>query len=178
MNTITPADQTVIERVEGNLLSGQYFTLIANGNYSVPKGGAPITGKHWAEIMKAIATYATMGDQAAATAFKIFGRVNLYLTPNEVIAQVATVLAEVVKEGYYDVIGATGPEPGRASSHQHATTLRDAIRLALLMTEVEMSAGNIGHVPGVGWVLRHLVEREGIRVYAAYLPQVAKRLAE
>lgn len=176
--TITEGDQKVIARVEAELLSGYYFTLTANGSRSVPLGGPPIRSGDWANIMKAVATYATWSDQAAATAFKIFGRINLYLTPNEVIAQVADVLAEVVKEGYYDVIRATGPEAGRASAHQHATNLREAIRLALLMTEVEMSAGYIGHVPGVGWVLRHLVERESVVVYACYLPKVAKSLTE
>jgi hypothetical protein len=174
--TFTENEVAAIARVEANLLSGYYFTLIANSNRSVPKGRAPINSRHWADIMKAVATYAAAGDRSAATAAKIFGRVNLYLTPNEVIAQVADVLGEVVREGYYDVIRATGPEPGRPSSHQHATTLHEALRLALLMTEVEMSAGYIGHVPGVGWVLRHLVERENIRVYAAYLPRVAKAL--
>jgi hypothetical protein len=167
-----------IERTEKNLLDGQYFTLIANGNRSVPLGGAPIASRNWAGIMKAVATYAASGDRAAATAFKIFGRINLYLTPNEVIAQVATVLGEIVREGYFDVIGATGPEASRESAHQHSTSLREAIHLALLMSEVELSAGYIGHVPGVGWALRHLVEREGITVYACYLPQVAKALAK
>jgi hypothetical protein len=176
--TVTEADQKVIARVEAELISGQYFTLAANGHRSVPLGGPPIRSGDWANIMKAVATYATWSDRAAATAAKIFGRINLYLTPNEVIAQVATVLAEVVKEGYYDVVRATGPEAGRASAHQHATDLREAIRLALLMDEVEMSAGYIGYVPGVGWVLRHLVERESVTVYAAYLPKVAKALAK
>lgn len=176
--TFTENEQKVIARVETGLLNGQYFSLIANGNRSVPKGGAPINSRHWADIMKAVAAYAAGGDQSAATAFKIFGRINLYLTPNEVIAQVADVLGEIVREGYYDVITATSPEPGRPSSHQHATDLREAIRLALLMSEVEMSAGYIGHVPGVGWVLRHLAERESVTVYACYLPRVAKALAK
>jgi hypothetical protein len=180
MNTteLTEGQIQAIERVEKNLLSGDYFTLIANSNRSVPLGGASINSRHWADIMKAVATYAASDGRAAATAFKIFGRVNLYLTPNEVIAQVATVLADVVREGYFDVVRATGPEAGRQSAHQHATDLRAALYLALLMSEVELNAGNIGHVPGVGWALQHLVERENLTVYACYLPKVAAQLAK
>jgi hypothetical protein len=180
MNTteLTEGQIQAIERVEKNLLDGHYFTLIANSNRSVPLGGAPINSRHWAGIMKAVATYAASDNRAAATAHKIFGRINLYLTPNEVIAQVATVLAEVVREGYFDVIGATGPEAGRRSAHQHPTDLRAALYLALLMSEVEMNAGYIGHVPGVGWVIQHLVERENVTVYACYLPCVSEKLAD
>lgn len=173
----TTRDQAVIDRVEENLLSGYYFTLIERSNKSVPLGRGPIRSRDWANIMEAIAKYAQQGDRSAATARALFGRINLYLTPNEVIAQVAGVLAEVVRKGYYDVVRATGPEPGRPSSHEHATDIREALRLALLMTEVEAAAGYIGHVPGIGWCVKALVEREGITVYEAYMPRVAKMLA-
>lgn len=173
---MTARDDAAIARVEVDLVSGRYFRLIAASNRSAPLSGAPIASRDWANMMLAIATYARMGDRAASTAAQIFGRVHQYLTPNEVVAQVADALAEVARSGWYDVRSASGPNPGHPSSHEHPTTLRDALWLALLMTEVEMSAGNIGHVAGPGWVLQRLVARENITVHQVYLPQVAKAL--
>jgi hypothetical protein len=176
--TLNPQQRLAIGRTEENLLSGRYFDLIAASNRSVPLGGPPIASQHWAGIMQAIATFARDGDQSAATAVRLFGTINLYLTPNEVIAQVAAGLAKVVREGYFDVVGATGPAASRRSAYEHTTDLRTAIRLALLMVEVEMSAGYIGHVPQVGWVLRLLVKRERVSVSSAVYPKVALSLRD
>lgn len=175
--TYAADDQQVIDRVEANLLSGYYFTLIANSHNSVPKGGPPVTAEGWGAVIEALGKYARMGDRSAAAARVVVGKVNLYATANEVVAQVANALAEVAREGYYDVVRATGPEPGRPSSHQKATDLRTALSMALLMVEVTAAVGYVGHVPGVGWVVRHLVERENMTVYPMYLPRVAQMLA-
>lgn len=172
------SERAVIARVEKDLLSGRYFDLIVASNKSVPLGRGPIRSSDWAAIMKTIATYAAASDRSAATAAQIFGRINLYLTPNEVMAQVAQVLAEVVRKGYTDVWGATGPNASRPSAYEHATDLHEALRLALLMTEVEMNAGFIGHVPGMGWVLQHLVERENIQIYPWTFPALAAKIAK
>ncbi len=169
-------DEQTMARFEADLISGLYFTRRVASNKSVPLGGPPIASRHWADIMGAIAQYAKQGDRAADVAAHLFGRINQYATPNEVVAQVADVLAAYVRNGYYDVRRATGPDPGRPSSHQHDTTLRDAIHLALLMVEVEMSAGYIGHVPGLGWCLHRLVTRENMIPNRFYLPKVAKAL--
>lgn len=173
-STLTESQQQTVERVERKLVSGDYFTLIVNSNRSGRLGRGPIASRDWARIMQVVATYASTGDRAAATAFRIFGRINLYLTPNEVVAQVAEALAEVARDGWHDVVGATGPGAGRPSQYDHPTDLRAAIMLALLMCEVQMNAGYTGRAPGIGWVLRHLIERENItvptrlpRVYAA-----------
>lgn len=171
-------EAATIARVEADLLSGRYFRLIANSHNSVPKGGPPVTSGGWAKAMEAVAKYAQMGDRAAATAAQVFGKINLYATTNEVVAQVATRLAEVAATDYYDVIRATGPEPGRPSSHTHPTDLRSALYLALLMTEVRVVVGYHGSAPGIGWVVQHLVERENLPVYACYLPNVAKMLGK
>ena len=176
--TLNPQQRLAIGRTEENLLSGRYFDLIAASNRSVPLGGPPIASQYWAGIMQAIATYARDGDRSAATAYRLLGRINLYLTPNEVVAQVAEGLAEVVREGFFDVIGATGPGASRRSAYQYGTDLPQAIRLALLMVEVEMSAGYIGHVPQVGWALRLLVERERVSVHSAVYPKVAASLRD
>jgi hypothetical protein len=174
--TLTPQQQKVVDRVEADLLSGRYFDLIAASNRSVPLGGPPIASQYWAGIMQAIATFARDGDRSAATAYRLFGTINLYLTPNEVVAQVATGLAKVVREGYFDTIGATGPGASRRSAYEHATDLRTAIRLALLMVEVQMSAGYLGTVPQVGWALQSLVERERVSISSAVYPKVAASL--
>jgi hypothetical protein len=171
--TLTPERQAVVDRVEAGLLDGSYFARSATGNRSVPLGRGPIAGRNWAQIMQAVALFATDGDRNVATAHQILGRVNPYLTTNEVVAQVSERLAVVASKGYHDVIGATGPESGRPSSHQHPTTLRQAIILALLLIEVEHAAGNVGHVPGIGWCLRALMDREGITVPAHLFPRLA-----
>lgn len=176
--TLTPERRAVVARVEENLLTGRHFDLVAQSARSVPLGAPPINHRDWARIMQTIANFAAASDRDAATAFALFGKINLYLTPNEVIAQVAEGLAKVVREGYFDVIGATGPGAGPRSSYQYPTTLSEAIWLSLLLVEVQMNAGYLGHVPSLGWALSSIIERENVRVPAAVFPKVAASLAE
>lgn len=168
--TFTEREQAVIDRVEADLLSGRYFTLIANSHKSVPLGRGPASARGWGGAMQAIAKFAAEGDWFASVAYRTLGRVNLYLTPNEVHAQIAARFADIVAEGYTDVIGMTGPEASRPSAYEHPTTLRQAILLALLMVEVHHRSDFLGSVPGIGWCLRALMERENVPVSAHLFP--------
>lgn len=159
-STRTEQDQKVIDRVEGELLSGRTFTLIEQAHKSAPLGGPPATSRAYGRIIEALGRFARQGDWHTAAVRGAITRLNPYLTPNEQIAQIAGALAEFVRSGYYDVIGATGPEASRPSAHQHATTLRQAILLKMLMVEVEEAADYCGSVPGVGWCVQALMERE------------------
>lgn len=161
-STISERDQKVIDRVEGELLSGRTFTLIQQSHKSVPLGGPPATSRGYGKVIEALGRFAAQGDWHTAAVRGAIVKVNPYVTPNEVVAQVAGALAEFVAKGYFDVIGATGPEASRPSAHQHAVTLRQAMLLKMLMVEVEEAIGYTGSVPGLGWCVQALMEREGM----------------
>jgi hypothetical protein len=171
--TYTDSEQVVIDRVEADLLSGNYFTLRERSNRSARLGGPAVSSRGFSGVMQALAKFAGDSDWATSVAAPALRSVNAYVTPNEVLAQVAASLAKSVHDGYFDVIGATGPEAGRSSAHQHKVTLRQAITLALLMVEVEHGVGYHGSVPGVGWCLAALMEREGMIVPAHLFPATA-----
>lgn len=176
--TFTENQQKTIERVESDLLSGRYFTLIAQAARSRYGYQPPVGARYWGAAMVAISQYATWGDRPADEASQILGKVNLYGTEAQAVQQVAEIVADIVRKGWFDTFVATGPEPGRRSDHQHDTKLRDALRLALLVNEVQAALNFNQPVARLGWVLQHLIERESVIVYACYLPRVAKGQAE
>jgi hypothetical protein len=170
-------EQKVIDRVESELLSGRTFTLIEQAHKSVPLGGPPATSRAYGRIIEALGRFARQGDWHTAAVRGAITCLNPYLTPNEQIAQVAGALAKFVREGYYDVISATGPEASRPSAHQHAVTLRQALLLKMLTVEVEEAADFAGSVPGVGWCVTALMEREGMTLPSHLFPLHAAVLA-
>lgn len=158
--THTEADQRVIDRVEQELLSGRTFFLIWQARKSAPLGGPAINSRGYGQIIATLGRFAAQGDWHVAAVREAISALNPYVTTDEVIAQVAAALQQFVAEGYYDVIGATGPEASRPSAHQHTVTLRQALLLSMLMVEVEEAAGYSGSVPGMGWCKQALMERE------------------
>lgn len=175
--TRTQQDQKVIDRVEAELVSGQTFSLIARANRSARLGGPAVSAQGYGRVIEALGRFAAQGDWNVAAVRNAIVRANPYQTPNEVLAQVAEALADFVRGGYYDVIGATGPEASRPSAHQHDITLRQAILLKMLMVEVEESIGYHGSVPGLGWCVQALMERDGITFPAHLFPRHAACLA-
>lgn len=169
-DTISERDQQVIDRVEGELLSGRTFALIAQSHASVRLGGPPATSRGYGKIVEALGRFARQGDWHTAAVREAITSLNPYVTPSEQIAQVAYAVGKFVREGYFDVISATGPEASRPSAHQHAITLRQAILLKMLMVEVEEAADFAGSVPGVGWCVQALMEREGMDFPAHLFP--------
>lgn len=175
---LTAGQQAGIERTEEYLLSGYYFTLIAQSAASRYGYQPPVGYSYWSAAMTAVAKYGSWSDRMAETAFQLMGKINLYGTEAQAVQKVAEILSGIVRTGWYDTIGATGPEPGRPSSHQHATKLRDALYLAALMDEVEAALNYNQPKANIGWALKHLIERENLTIHACYLPRVAKALAE
>lgn len=180
--TYTEREQSIIDRVEQELTSGKTFHLISQSYFSKPLGGPPATARGYGRIIQTLGRFAAEGDWHLAAVREAISVLNPYVTPGEQIALVARSLCNFVNEGYYDVIGATGPEAGRPSAHQHPITLRQAILLKMLMVEVEEAADSAGSVPGLGWCVRALMERENMTIPAHLLlpPHVAaeKRRAE
>lgn len=129
--------------------------------------GGPITARSYGAIHEAVGRFAGQSDWHAAAAREVFGSVNLYATTHEALAQVTAALARFAREGYTDVVGMTGPEAGRRSQYtDKPMTEWQMLLLNLLQTEVQMAVsavgGNIGFVPGVGWVLdRWMREQQG-----------------
>lgn len=167
-----------IERVEADLLSGRYFTLIERSNRSTIGYRPMVSGRSYGGALKALATFVD-GDWSASIAAAAVKRINAYGNANEVVAAVAESIAKSVHDGWYDVAQATGPEASRPSAHQHPTTLRKALLLALLMCEVKegVGPGALGTSGGVGWVITHLLEREGMTIPRHLFPLTAARYA-
>jgi hypothetical protein len=175
----TEARAARVEDYAKDLTSGRVFILAANGHGSRYGYQPPIRHDSWARIIETIANYAKMGDQAAATARAIVGKVNLYGTEAQAMQSIANALYDVAKGGYFDVIGATGPEAGRRSAYQKEHTLREGIMMYLLLIECEAAIrsgypNGEGDRASIGWCLWDLMKRENVFPYACYLPRVAK----
>jgi hypothetical protein len=173
----TTTREEVAERYRNGLISGQRFLWAYESHASAdrmsPRG--PIGSRTYSQIVTTVGRFAMNGPRAAATAHRILAALPLYGTPGQTMAAVARALSEVVQDGYYDVIGATGPEAGRPSDHKHATTIYDAIILDLLWTEIGMTVGAsvTGSVTGIGWCLDALIREHNVPVTMLLLPNVA-----
>ena len=166
--TVRPErEQQVIDRVRAELISGAAFargvtTHLANERVQ-RCGPPPIRHDEWAGMMASLAAFASTSRFGADVANRIMPKINLYGTPWQAMAAINLALSEIVTEGWFDVVAATGPEPGRASSHQHALTEREVVLLALLGHELQAHvAAPLGSAPGVGWCLQAIAEEHGL----------------
>lgn len=158
-STRTTADQATIDSTAADLIAGRWHARKARSQRSVMGYQPAISSRSWAAAMNALTRFAGSSDWAASVVFRTIGRVNLYSTPAEVAAQINDGLSAAARDGWHDVIGATGPEASRPSAHQHPTTLRQALLLALLSVEVEHAIGGaVSGVPGVGWAVQALLD--------------------
>lgn len=164
----TTGPEHVIDRVRGELLTGQTFLLIARSERSVPLGRPPITRQAWGHCIATLGLMAARSDAFAQIAAAILGRVNLYGTDHEERGHVYQAAAEALAKGFDDVIGRTGPGAGRASAYQRDYTLAERIELVWWLNEATRHMQS-GSVPAVGWTLQALTEREHVTV-----PQAAK----
>lgn len=169
--------QATLDRVREQVLDGTSFHYKAQSLRSIPLGGGPTTHREYAGVLTAMANFARTGDWGAHVADKVLKRLNQYLTPGEMAAQVAEVLGQVVREGWFDVRGATGPEPGRRKDHQKPTTLYQALLLEVLFAEATWNV-YLGTTPGIGWAVADLLKTENVIVYETYFPNVAKQLRD
>jgi hypothetical protein len=182
MTTTRPLDQKTTEIVERHrtaLENGTRFMWYHQSYASADRmsGGGPINSRKYAEVLMCLSRYALMGDKQAQHVSKIVSKINLYGTPSQVLAGIGQAMFEIMVGGFDDVIGRTGPEAGRYSDHQHASTLRDALYLDMLLTEIEMATHMSASVPGIGWVdailIREQQEQSYFAIHAAYFPHVA-----
>jgi len=174
-------DNKVIDRVRQEIADGTTFHYKARSHKSVYgyKPMAP-SGVYQA-ILKALGTYAD-SDMRVDHSFRIMRKVNPYTTANEMLAQVAEVMNEIVKTGWYDTATATGPEPGRPSTHQKETTFHQSLLLELLFLEIELNLRkkgiSPGYVPGMGWALEAIIKQEDLFIPHWNFPAVCEHLKE
>lgn len=77
------------------------------------------------------------------------------MTEAQAHAAVFSALGEALRGEYVDVVGLSGPEAGRRSSHTHGFTLYTKI---LAFAWAQVIIGETGY----GWALADLAKREGI----------------
>lgn len=147
-----------ITRVREELLSGRTFHLHAMSARSRFGYEPPIGRRDWAHAMREVAAMANESGALAQVAANI--RVNLYGTASQAQAAVWDGIAEAVGRGYDDVIGRSGPEGGRFAPRDFTL----AERLQLVAWGEAIAAPFAGHVPGVGWAVQAIAEREGVRL--------------
>jgi hypothetical protein len=170
-------DAEVTARVAEEMLRGVTFDRNAASNRSADRLNYRhmVSAEKYGNVLVVLGNVARMGDYYAEAAMRATRKISLYLNDWQLVAGVAEAFAEFVREGWNDTRRATGPESGRPSDHQHATTMRQAITLSLVLVEVEHQL-QLGYVAGVGWVVARLVREHDIRVNACYLPKVAEQL--
>lgn len=162
-----------VEEYARDLVSGEVFRKIEASQRSRRSyhGAGPLGYRAYSEMLAAVARFARESDRHADVAYRIVHDAPLYNTEAEVLAKIADVLAQVCAEGYFDVVGAASPEPGRRSDHSHPTTLRWALQLDLLWTEittrVDTSTSN-----AIGWCAQALLDREHVTVYQHTYPNI------
>lgn len=167
----TAAREAAYERFKAEHLSGAKFARLSFPDPIARYHGGPLSHRTYGAMMEAVARFAGQSDWHAAAARHVFGKVNLYATVTEALAQVAGGISEFVGRGYTDVIRMTGPEPGRASQYtDQPLTESQHIELALLYVEVQTSVtasgGSLGYVAGIGWALERWMREFPGRVYA------------
>ena len=165
MATEAARREAAYERFKAEYVSGAYFARRSFPDPIARYHGGPLHPRQYGGMMEAVARFASQGDWHAAVARHIFGKVNLYSTPTEAVAQVAGGISEFARKGYTDVVGMTGPEAGRPSQYtDKPVTERQSLLLVLLLAEVEMAASKagvgLGHVPGLGWVVSRWMEEQ------------------
>lgn len=136
----------------------------------------------YSNVVASLARAAAIGDFYASAVHLAACKISPYLNGHQIVAAIATAFSKVVIDGWHDTRTASGPEPGRPSTHQHETTLHQAIVLMLLVHEIRHGLTDLGQDPRPGWALQAMVREEEVETPHAYslvlpyLPQVASDL--
>lgn len=151
-----------IEEYEANLRSGLVFARYAASDRSAI-GYRPCAGSRDYQQILTLAAVLSGSDQGVQLVSAALPKVNPYGTCPQQRAALAAAFAAAVKEPFDDVIGRSGPDAGRPSSHRKPWSLhvlaRAALMLALLATE---------SVRGPGWTLQAIIDREGVQTADLY----------
>lgn len=178
MKTITDRDAQVIERVRGELLTGQTFRYVDASCTSADQMNydPPISAYTYGAALQAFGTFARLhGDWGSAVVTAMLPGLSTGMGRFLNSARIARRAGEFVVAGWHDFQSATGPEPGRPSSHQHPTTERQAVLVNLLLQEVRVALGE--HNATLGWVLSALVEEHAINLKSSGFAALAARQA-
>lgn len=114
-----------------------------------------LNSRKYAEMIGKIARMAAQGDEMAFLASQILPRINLYGTEAQAHAAVFAALGEALRGEYVDVVGLSGPEAGRRSSHTHTFSLYTKIAA---FAWAQVIVGELHY----GWALTDLAKREGV----------------
>ena len=160
MNATATTSEDIVTGYAEDIRTGRAFALAAASHRS-RRGYQPVLDRRsWSDVNLSLAKMARDSDALAAVAAKIIGTVNLYGTRPDACARVFDAAREALAEDYVDVVGLSGPEPGRRSDRTRAYTLRERIAV---MAWCYVATGPIsGGGIGFGWALEELIDGHGI----------------
>lgn len=159
--TYTPKELDIIERVRGDLLSGRSFLMASAGHGSVLGYKPPPSHRDVAALYSAAGRLAARGDVFVPFAMALSRAGGQYQSTPELLKHAYTALAQVVREGYTDVIRLASPEPGRRKDAERPFTLREILTVSGEMREA-MSGMHLGHLTGPGWCEQALNREVGL----------------
>jgi hypothetical protein len=176
MTTLDQRRQVAMDQYRQKLTDGVVFHYGDESHSSADRMSyhGPLNHRDYAKAVKALGNIAGMSDRMAAAVAHILPKLNLRGTKPQLLASLHRALGDVHREGYFDVVGATGPNASRRSAYEHPTTLRDAVWLELIVSEVEIALGEA--VYALGWCLTALVDELEVRPPAYCFPGVADQL--
>lgn len=169
MTTTTPtpthdreaARAATLERYERNLMDGTRWALVYQSERGQIGYRSMLNPNDYAAALAILADLAREGGMCAELASAAVRKINLYGTVHDMVAAVADAFAETMRNPYDDVAARTGPEPVRYSTAQKPWPLR--VRLIADCHLARIGWLTRSYVPGYGWCLTELCERE--RVY-------------
>lgn len=154
-------DTEIIERYEGDLMSGKVFRNHSRSAGSIIGYQPPTGHSRWAKALAILAKGAALDDRQASLIAYIIGAggLPLHMQAGDLVKQMFDRAATALEKGYFDTVKNASPEPGRYSDNQHEYNLRD--RLTLLHTLTHASRCFIpSGTDTPGWCWSALIERE------------------
>ena len=162
--------QETLDRYCEDLQSGRTFVLHSQSSRSIRCYEPPLNRSDWGHVMIVVGDMARESDALAQVATSI--RVNLYGTRSLAMASIYDAMFKAVNGEYDDVIGRTGPEPGRPSSHRRKFKLSECISLAYWAKA--MTAPLDYCVPGVGWALEALRDKNNVFIHESCMKHLRR----
>lgn len=178
-NTTSTGRELALARYMQNLTSGRVFQYGADSFDSADRMNYKpmLLGRTYGDVLAALGEFAR-NDRDAATASEIVHTLNRCGNVYQALTSIYRALGKVSRDGWHDTATASGPEPGRPSTHQHSTELVDSARLAALAIELQFVIAKtdfFGSTPCVGWALRAVLEDLPVSVTGG-LPNVNQAL--
>lgn len=164
-------DKKVIAGYAANLESGRAFTLVAMSARSIIGYQPPASSREYTQALAVLAEGARLGERQAQLVSCVLRKLPaLGLDSGQCVARMYDSAAEELASGFYDLMKAASPEPGRRSDNEKQYTLKDRITLAATLhcaARCYLPSG------GIGWCLEALIKSEGVRVIAEARPKEA-----